>query len=175
MGEVNNIKIVMLGDIRVGKTSICEKYVNAKFDERYIATVGVKVYKKEISEKQTRLFIWDIANDSIMNIIPIEYLQGMQAALIVADIAHQSSIRNISQHINTALHVNSDVKAAIILNKTDLQPAASDKSLITVKEIMQFYSSNLISEPFLVSAKCDDDFTDIFMKISESVSAEESL
>ena len=174
MSELNKIKIVMLGDVRAGKTSICEKYVNAKFDERYLATVGVKVYKKEISEKQTQLSIWDIAHDSIMNAIPDEYLKGVQAALIVADLTHQPSIRNISQHLNTVLHINSDVKAAIILNKTDLQPA-SEKNLIAVREIMQFYSSNLISDPFLVSAKCDDDFTDIFMKIIESVITKENL
>ncbi len=35
------VKIGMLGDVQVGKTSLMVKYVNGKFDEDYLMTLGV--------------------------------------------------------------------------------------------------------------------------------------
>jgi small GTP-binding protein len=174
MSELNRIKIVLLGDFATGKTSICEKYTNGKFDEKYLTTIGMKVYKKELSEKQIQLCIWDIANDGMTNAIPIEYLKGTRAVLIIADLANRSSINNIPRHMDTALQIDENIKAAIVLNKTDLRPFSEDDSM-TVKKIMQDYTSNWISEPFAISVKCDESFDNVFMKIIESVTNEVSL
>jgi len=168
MDKSNRIKIVVLGSFAAGKTSICQKYVNGKFDEKYLTTVGVKVYEKEIlSPQKILLSIWDIANDCVTNVTPIEYLKGAQAALIVADLTKQSSVKEISLHMDMVLQVNKNIKAILVLNKIDLHPTWED-GLATAKEIMQAYSNNWIAEPFVISAK-DDEFDNIFMEIVKSI------
>jgi small GTP-binding protein len=172
MDELNRIKIVVLGDFAVGKTSICKKYTNGIFDEKYLTTIGVEVYKKEIPEKHVQLFIWDIANDDVTNAIPTEYLKGTHAVLIVADINNRLSINNIPLHMDTILQVNENVKALIVLNKADLGDLPEDYPIV-IKEIMESYKSNWISEPLKISVKCsNEDINNVFLKIIESVTNE---
>ena len=42
-------KVCLLGDSSVGKTSLVRKYVYDTFDDHYIATIGTKTVKKELS------------------------------------------------------------------------------------------------------------------------------
>jgi len=46
--ETRKLKICLIGDVGVGKTSLIRRYVIDVFDDKYIATIGTKVTKKEI-------------------------------------------------------------------------------------------------------------------------------
>jgi GTPase SAR1 family protein len=61
------VKVCLVGSGGVGKTSLIRRYVNDMFDDKYIATIGTKVTKKEIpikdqndSEIKMDMMIWDI-------------------------------------------------------------------------------------------------------------------
>ena len=64
-------KICLVGERRVGKSSIVKRYVLDEFGDDYLATVGMKVYKKLVLLKQPGgdstipvvLTIWDIMGD----------------------------------------------------------------------------------------------------------------
>ena len=62
--DKRTMKVCLLGDGSVGKTSLIRKYVLDKFNDDYIMTIGTKITKKEIpvKEKNTNavLMIWDI-------------------------------------------------------------------------------------------------------------------
>ncbi len=53
-------KILLLGDGAVGKTSLVRRFVEQKFDDRYIATIGVNVKKKRLPELGLKMMLWDI-------------------------------------------------------------------------------------------------------------------
>ncbi|RMF42153.1 MAG: GTP-binding protein, partial [Anaerolineae bacterium] len=42
-------KICMLGDFAVGKTSLVRRFVEGRFDDRYLSTIGVKVSRREVT------------------------------------------------------------------------------------------------------------------------------
>ncbi|MFQ6060709.1 MAG: hypothetical protein ACE5KV_05360 [Thermoplasmata archaeon] len=56
--ETIKVKICLVGDSRVGKTSLIRRYVHDEFDDRYISTLGAKVTKKEmtVDSKEGKIF-----------------------------------------------------------------------------------------------------------------------
>ena len=59
------IKLAVLGDPAVGKTSLINKYIENRFEENYSPTLGVNILTKDIIldeiNAETRLILWDIA------------------------------------------------------------------------------------------------------------------
>ena len=59
-------KICLLGDFNVGKTSLIRRFVEDKFSDQYLSTVGVKVSRKSLDVKtdleihQVNLMVWDL-------------------------------------------------------------------------------------------------------------------
>lgn len=56
------VKVGMLGDAQVGKTSMMVKYVENRFDQDYIETLGVNFMEKNISLRKNEItfMIWDL-------------------------------------------------------------------------------------------------------------------
>ena len=73
-------KICLIGDFNVGKTSLIRRFVENKFSDRYLTTIGVKISRKSITieatEQQVNLLIWDIEGQTKEKAIPNNYLQG---------------------------------------------------------------------------------------------------
>ena len=62
------LNFTLIGESKVGKTSLINQYVNNKFEEEYIMTIGNdKMIKEiEINENKVRLEIWDsIGHESL--------------------------------------------------------------------------------------------------------------
>ena len=68
--RVMNKKICLIGNSKVGKTSLLKRYVSDEFLDRYIATISAKIFKKDIQVKvgnngdsklvNMTLSIWDL-------------------------------------------------------------------------------------------------------------------
>ena len=61
--ESLKLKIVIIGDAGVGKTSMIQQFVNRKFDKHYEETIGVEFQVKtfKINDTITKIEIWDTA------------------------------------------------------------------------------------------------------------------
>ncbi len=74
MNAAYKLKIVLLGDFAVGKTSLIRRFVFDEFNDSYLTTIGVKVTRKEVDIKdrgRTDLLLWDIAgSDRIQRYLP---------------------------------------------------------------------------------------------------------
>jgi GTPase SAR1 family protein len=59
----NSKKVYLLGDFSVGKSSLVRRYVEGRFDDKYLSTIGVKISRKvlERDEYALNLLIWDLA------------------------------------------------------------------------------------------------------------------
>ncbi|MFX0170350.1 MAG: hypothetical protein ACFE9L_00360, partial [Candidatus Hodarchaeota archaeon] len=57
-------KVVLLGDVSVGKTSIQRRYIHQSFSEDYLVTIGTEIAVKyeKIDSHQVKFQIWDIAS-----------------------------------------------------------------------------------------------------------------
>ncbi|MCP5099231.1 MAG: GTP-binding protein, partial [Chloroflexi bacterium] len=87
-------KICLLGDFAVGKTSLIRQYVEGKFDDRYLSTIGVKISRKTLKRDAMtlNLLIWDLAGGDNQNQIQATYLRGAVGALMVCDLTRTETI-----------------------------------------------------------------------------------
>ena len=73
-----NIKILLLGDSGVGKTSLLERYANNQFKTNLMTTAGVdyKVQHLEIDGQHVKCSIWDTAGQERFHVITRAYYKG---------------------------------------------------------------------------------------------------
>jgi len=133
------LKIMLLGDIGVGKTSLVRRLVFKTFTADYKATLGVDIYTYELSENryhpEVSLAIWDVDGDFGPGIFKHIYIKGASAALILADITRmqtQSSAVNLSRLFETSLPGR---PFKVIMNKTDLLEGAPGDVLADFKAL----------------------------------------
>jgi len=165
-------KICLLGDFNVGKTSLVRRFIEDKFSDRYLSTVGVKVSRKSVSLKteldlqQINLLIWDLEGNTKFKSITPSYLKGASGAIIVADLSRTDTIKNLSQHLQLFWKINPQGKTAIALNKADLIPA---EKLAKIVENYQSQTSKRILGVYTTSAKTGDLVNEIFQSMAQEL------
>ncbi|TFG22514.1 MAG: GTP-binding protein [Promethearchaeota archaeon] len=121
------LKLAVLGDAGVGKTSLVNQFVSASFKEDYRATLGVNIVMKNIELEQinanARLILWDIAGQEQYEITRGAYYEGCLGALLVYDITRYSSFENIEIKWLTDYKKYVEKTGSLILigNKNDLE------------------------------------------------------
>ncbi len=165
-------KICLLGDFNVGKTSLIRRFVEDKFSDRYLSTVGVKVSRKsfkvkaEFSLHLLNLLIWDLEGNTKFKSITPSYLKGASGAIIVADLARTNTLSSINQHIDLFLQVNPQGTIAIALNKADLVPQEKLEKLI---ELHSDRDRDLVLKAYPTSAKTGKNVSNMFATLSKSL------
>ncbi|NET32001.1 MAG: GTP-binding protein [Cyanothece sp. SIO1E1] len=121
-------KICVLGDFAVGKTSLIRRFVECKFSEQYLSTVGVKVSRKNIelddldaqATHPLQLLFWDIEGGAMIEKPSAYYFHEAVGAIIVADITRPQTIQHIPNYIDLFSCFNPKGSIVVVLNKVDL-------------------------------------------------------
>lgn len=162
----------MVGDFSVGKTSLIRRFVEEKFSDRYLSTVGVKISRKavevapegETTPKKIQLLIWDLEGHTKFKSIAPSYLQGAKGSLIVADVTRGETIERIQDHIDLFLSVNPQGWTIVALNKSDL--ADADK-LAHLRQTVESKQYERVVSIYVTSAKTGDNVDLIFQEIAK--------
>ncbi|XP_071725282.1 ras-related protein Rab7-like [Rutidosis leptorrhynchoides] len=82
------LKVILLGDSGVGKTSLMNQYVYKKFSQHYKATIGADFVTKElhIEEKLVTLQIWDTAGQERFQSLGGAFYRGADCCVLVYDV-----------------------------------------------------------------------------------------
>ena len=116
-------KIMVLGESKVGKTSLIKRYTKDQFGGVYLTTVGMDFQDKiiEIEDKKVRLQVWDTAGQERFRNVTKSYFQSSHGLLVVYDITDKESFEKINFWIENIKN-NAPEKAKLILvgNKCDL-------------------------------------------------------
>eukprot|EP01084_Bolivina_argentea_P049714 91424_1 len=82
------LKVVILGDASVGKTSIRNRFVNDKFSKEYKATIGADFLTKEIfiDDKSVTIQIWDTAGQERFQSLGVAFYRGSDSCILLYDI-----------------------------------------------------------------------------------------
>ena len=117
------IKIIILGDSKVGKTSFIIRFTKNKFDETYLATIGVD-YKDRIiniENKLYKLLFYDTAGEEKYKSIPKNYIKNMQGIILMYDITNKLSFDSIIDWISDVKEIKGENFPMILVgNKIDL-------------------------------------------------------
>jgi len=124
------VKLCLVGDSGVGKTSLIRRYVLDMFDDLYIQTLGAKVTKKTIMlpvynpgpPLEVVITIWDVmGNAGFRELLKESYFYGCQGILAVADVTQRATLEDLDGWIDRAWDVAGDVPVHILVNKVDIE------------------------------------------------------
>ena len=117
------IKLCLLGDGAVGKTSLVRRFVFDVFDDKYLISFGTKVVKKEIKVGDTELqmMIWDILGQRTQDALHAAYYRGATGALAVCDFTRPDTMKNLSSWLGNFRSVVGNMPVMILGNKSDLE------------------------------------------------------
>lgn len=119
-------KIIVIGDVNVGKTSLIKKYVHDSFSDRYKSTIGVDFALKQIKVEDSKfnLQLWDIAGQERFGNMTRVYYRDAVGAIIVYDQTNPNSFDNIMKwkmDIDEKVSIaNYSIPILLIGNKSDL-------------------------------------------------------
>ena len=121
---MKKLKVTLIGESKVGKTSLINQYVNNEFDGDYLMTIGNDKMTKDIkiNEEQLKLEIWDsIGHESLRSANKI-FMKNTDIALIVYDITNRQSFLNLNEFYEELININKRDKMiiGIAANKSDL-------------------------------------------------------
>ena len=122
--NIKSIKLVLLGESSVGKTSIVSRFVNQQFTDLQDSTIGAAYFSKlsMIKGENYRLEIWDTAGQERYHSLAPMYYRGAKGAIVVFDITSANSFEKAKSWISELkLTANMNVQITLVGNKTDLQ------------------------------------------------------
>ena len=116
-------KIMVIGESKVGKTSLIKRYTKDEFGGVFLTTVGVDFQDKiiEIDGKKVRLQVWDSAGQERFRNITKSYFQSSHGFLIVYDITDRQSFEKLNFWVNSVKNnAPENAKSILVGNKCDL-------------------------------------------------------
>lgn len=143
-------KICLLGDFAVGKTSLIRRFVEGRFDDEYLTTVGVVVSRKSVfyPEYTLNLLIWDLAGGRDFS--QSAHLMGVTGAMLVCDLTRSATLATVRTYAGYLREVNPQVKLILLANKCDLA-----EERIIQDEQLQAMAGDLDASLEITSAKTD--------------------
>ena len=124
MSQELNIKLILIGDSDVGKSTILLNYTENYFSEKLIATIGLENKVKTINIRglNTKLQIWDTAGQEKFHSLTKGFFRNTDGILLIFDLTNKESFNNIKTWIEE-VEDNSDSKTKKLLvgNKIDMK------------------------------------------------------
>ncbi|XP_047416065.1 ras-related protein Rab-36 isoform X1 [Sciurus carolinensis] len=122
-------KVVVVGDLYVGKTSLIHRFCKNVFDRDYKATIGVdfEIERFEIAGIPYSLQIWDTAGQEKFKCIASAYYRGAQVIITAFDLTDVQTLEHTRQWLEDALRENEAGSCFIFLvgTKKDLLSGAA--------------------------------------------------
>ena len=160
------IKVILVGESHVGKTSIITQYIQNNFSDEYIATFAQdKSIKEEVLKDgtQIKLEIWDTIGQEGYNLANKIFMKNSKIALLIYDITDRKSFDNLNKFYDLICEVNgrNNVVIGVVGNKNDLY----EKRVVEEEEAKK-YAKDIDSTYFETSAKDHESIENLFKEIS---------
>ena len=161
----------MLGSFAVGKTSLVKRFVEGRFDDSYLSTIGVKISRKSVEfaadDLKINLIVWDLAGGDEFLRNNAGYLRGAAGALIICDLTRPQTLRTAENYAHQIRTINPDSSIVLLGNKCDLtnEREISDEDLQGVADAFNGCVY------FLSSAKTGENVEEAFSLLAEQFKA----
>lgn len=164
--EGHILKIIAIGDMAVGKTSITMRYVQNKFSDTYKATIGVShaLKKFSIRDKEITLSIWDTGGQEMFDFIRPYYFTGAEGGLIVYDVTKKESFANLEKWFSELYNNCREIKIILVGNKIDLM----NERVISTEEGERYAHEKGVMF-YETSAKTGENIIDIMEELAKLI------
>jgi small GTP-binding protein len=132
------VKVVLIGDAAVGKTSIRQRYLGKGFQREHLATLGADfaATTRNIDEFNIKYQIWDLAGQPMFKNVRPRFFKGCFGSLAVFDITRKDTFQNLTSWIEELYRYSGRgvVPVIILANKTDLK----EEREVSIKDAKEF-------------------------------------
>src|SRR5512136_866088 len=173
------VKVCLVGEAAVGKTSLIRRFVLENFDDKYIQTLGTKVSKRELvapdvepsGEMKIDMTIWDIMGQKgFRELLKEAYFYGAKGILAVCDSTRKKTLEDLDDWIEGVYSVTGKIPIEFLANKVDLKEQAQ------VSEDDMVQAAKAYESPFhFTSAKTGVNVEMAFQSLAERIAKERHL
>ncbi|MCK5398209.1 MAG: GTP-binding protein [Thermoplasmata archaeon] len=163
------VKICLVGDSAVGKTSLIKKFVLDLFDDSYITTIGTKITKKTMTfngddkEITMDMMIWDIMGQaSFRSLLQDAYFYGAHGVIAVSDSTRPETANSLHEWMTSTQQVVGEVPVIFLANKCDLEPKVTQEQLNS--EVSQYGGQAMFT-----SAKTGENVSEAFQALGNAI------
>eukprot|EP00727_Mastigamoeba_balamuthi_P007248 m51a1_g3143 putative rab gtpase (212) ;mRNA; r:310298-311313 len=134
------VKLVLLGEMSAGKTSVVLRLVKNTFPDKVEPTIGAAfmVHKMPVDERTVKLEIWDTAGQERYRSLAPMYYRGASAAVIVYDITKKDSFETMKRWVDELkVRAPPNIVLAIAGNKLDLEAERAVPTKLAMEYLRQ--------------------------------------
>jgi small GTP-binding protein len=172
------IKLLLLGDRGVGKSTTLIQFVDSLFEPNLVSTAGVDFRTKyiKVDSKLVKLQIWDTAGQERFHVITKTYYGGAHGIVLMYDTTDRDSFSNVGYWMtNISMYSGFNVETIILGNKVDTpskQRAVSRKEGL---DISDEFSVKYYETSAKTGKNIDKAFKDIVRNILRNQEKESSI
>ncbi|TFK19192.1 rab small monomeric GTPase [Coprinopsis marcescibilis] len=151
------LKVIILGDSGVGKTSLMNQYVNKRFSTQYKATIGADFLTKEVEteERPVTMQLWDTAGQERFQSLGVAFYRGADCCVLVFDVNSSKSFQALESWrdeflIQSSPHEPEEFPFVVLGNKVDVDES---KRQVTQKRALAWCQAKGNLPYFETSAK----------------------
>lgn len=158
------IKLILLGNGSVGKTSLATRFAKNKFKSEYQPSIGVNLLVKMVAyqDQFIKVLVFDTAGQEFMSSLRKQHYVGANGTVIVFDITSRQTFENLQRWVDEVREEVGELKTFIVGNKVDLE----DERVVSYDEAYS-YAESVNAEYLESSAKEDIRVNDIFQSFIE--------
>ena len=175
MSTINEIKLIVLGNTSVGKSSFILKYIEDKFVLNYIATLGIDFKQKKLKLKngqEVRLRIYDTAGQERFKSVAVSFIKKAEGVILIYDIGNKATFESLEEWIKNIKESGKENLPIILVgNKCDLPPEKRQVELIEGKDKAEEFNIPF----FETSCKEGINIKEVFEKIVEDITGKNNL
>jgi small GTP-binding protein len=164
-------KVTVIGDGKVGKTSLIRKFTQGSFKKDYVKTIGAQfsVYDDKINGDKIRLLFWDVAGQDQFHFLRPNFFKNSRAAIIVYSLEDNNFGKDSYNHISNwqeeITKFCGDIPIVIFGNKVDL----IDGSKLDNSKTQELVEENNFLGHYITSAQTGEGVVDAFNAIIETL------
>ncbi|EPB83299.1 rab family, other [Mucor circinelloides 1006PhL] len=171
--QIPSVKLVLLGESSVGKSSIVTRYATDTFVEGRDATIGAAFLTKVCStdDREVKFEIWDTAGQERFHSLAPMYYRNALAAIVVFDVTKYSSFTRAQTWVQELQRqANPHLTIAFVGNKIDTEKRYRDVST----EEADLYAKEFNLLYFETSARVGTNVHHVFTEIAKHIPLEQA-
>lgn len=169
-----NVKTVLLGNSKIGKTSLVRRFVENKFisSDAYMSTIGGAFISKEVFSsdgKRVLLCIWDTAGEEKFESVTRTFYRNANAAIVCYDVTCAKSWNRAKSWVSELRQFEEKCVIYLCATKMDLlkEKEKSAKRAMDPSIISMYVKSMNIKRHFETSSKTGENVANMFLTIAQ--------
>lgn len=168
--QVQELKLIIVGDGGVGKTTFVKRHLTGEFEKKYIATQGVEVHPMEFSTTKGKIKfnVWDTAGQEKLSGLRDGYYIDAHCAIIMFDVTSRITYKNVPKWYKDITRICEGIPIVLVGNKVD-----EKNRKVKAKQILFARKHGL--QYFDVSAKSNYQFEKPFVWLLKKLTGDPNL